>query len=109
MRVGVPAGGLWAGAGPTAIEVRAAITIFRIIQTPCFRFSRGDSQEMATRSFRSHSGELQRSGRAVRQARNGNPSTSESADLVYHLVALWHECGMSPDEVWAEMRFTQAR
>jgi phosphoribosyl-ATP pyrophosphohydrolase len=28
----------------------------------------------------------------------------ESADLVYHLVVLWHECGISPDEVWAEMR-----
>ena len=28
----------------------------------------------------------------------------ESADLVYHLVVLWHECGLTPDEVWAEMR-----
>jgi phosphoribosyl-ATP pyrophosphohydrolase len=28
----------------------------------------------------------------------------ESADLVYHLVVLWHECGIAPDEVWAEMR-----
>ena len=28
----------------------------------------------------------------------------ESADLVYHLVVLWHECGVTPDEVWAEMR-----
>ena len=28
----------------------------------------------------------------------------ESADLVYHLVVLWHECGITPDEVWAEMR-----
>ena len=28
----------------------------------------------------------------------------ESADLVYHLVILWHECGVAPDEVWAEMR-----
>ena len=28
----------------------------------------------------------------------------ESADLVYQLVVLWHECGVSPDEVWAEMR-----
>ena len=27
----------------------------------------------------------------------------ESADLVYHLVVLWHECGIAPDEVWAEM------
>ena len=29
----------------------------------------------------------------------------ESADLLYHLVVLWHECGIAPDEVWAEMRW----
>jgi phosphoribosyl-ATP pyrophosphohydrolase len=28
----------------------------------------------------------------------------ESADLVYNLVVLWRECGITPDEVWAEMR-----
>jgi phosphoribosyl-ATP pyrophosphohydrolase len=28
----------------------------------------------------------------------------ESADLIYHLVVLWHECGITPDEVWTEMR-----
>src|SRR5215469_9085457 len=28
----------------------------------------------------------------------------ESADLVYQLVVLWRECGVAPDEVWAEMR-----
>jgi phosphoribosyl-ATP pyrophosphohydrolase len=28
----------------------------------------------------------------------------ESADLVYQLVVLWRECGIAPDEVWAEMR-----
>ena len=28
----------------------------------------------------------------------------ESADLMYHLVVLWRECGITPDEVWAEMR-----
>jgi phosphoribosyl-ATP pyrophosphohydrolase len=27
----------------------------------------------------------------------------ESADLVYHLVVLWHDCGIAPYEVWAEM------
>jgi phosphoribosyl-ATP pyrophosphohydrolase len=27
----------------------------------------------------------------------------ESADLIYHLVVLWRECGISPDEVWGEM------
>jgi phosphoribosyl-ATP pyrophosphohydrolase len=29
----------------------------------------------------------------------------ESADLLYHLVVLWHECGIDPDEIWAEMRW----
>lgn len=28
----------------------------------------------------------------------------ESADLLYHLVVLWRECGIAPEEVWAEMR-----
>jgi phosphoribosyl-ATP pyrophosphohydrolase len=28
----------------------------------------------------------------------------ESADLIYHLVVLWRECGVMPDEVWATMR-----
>ena len=27
----------------------------------------------------------------------------ESADLIYQLVVLWHECGIAPDEVWDEM------
>jgi hypothetical protein len=34
MRVGVPAGGVWARAGQTTRTMRAAIAIFRIIQTP---------------------------------------------------------------------------
>jgi phosphoribosyl-ATP pyrophosphohydrolase len=28
----------------------------------------------------------------------------ESADLLYHLVVLWHRAGIDPDEIWAEMR-----
>ena len=28
----------------------------------------------------------------------------ESADLIYHLVVLWRECGVAPDEVFEEMR-----
>jgi phosphoribosyl-ATP pyrophosphohydrolase len=27
----------------------------------------------------------------------------ESADLLYHLLILWHAKGLSPAEVWAEM------
>jgi phosphoribosyl-ATP pyrophosphohydrolase len=28
----------------------------------------------------------------------------ESADLPYHLVALWHRAGIDPTDVWSEMR-----
>jgi phosphoribosyl-ATP pyrophosphohydrolase len=28
----------------------------------------------------------------------------ESADLLYHLVALWHRAGIDPADVWMEMR-----
>jgi len=28
----------------------------------------------------------------------------ESADLIYHLVVLWHELGIQPDQIWTEMR-----
>jgi phosphoribosyl-ATP pyrophosphohydrolase len=28
----------------------------------------------------------------------------ESADLFYHVVALWHRAGVDPDDVWIEMR-----
>jgi phosphoribosyl-ATP pyrophosphohydrolase len=28
----------------------------------------------------------------------------ESADLLYHLVALWHRTGIDPNDVWTEMR-----
>jgi phosphoribosyl-ATP pyrophosphohydrolase len=28
----------------------------------------------------------------------------ESADLLYHLLVLWAETGVSPDDVWAELR-----
>jgi len=29
---------------------------------------------------------------------------SESADLLYHLTVLWADCGITPDEVWNELR-----
>lgn len=29
---------------------------------------------------------------------------SESADLMFHLLVLWAECGITPDEVMAEMQ-----
>ena len=27
----------------------------------------------------------------------------ESADLLYHLLVLWADCGIAPEEVWAEL------
>ena len=29
---------------------------------------------------------------------------AESADLLYHLMVLWAEVGITPDDVWAELR-----
>lgn len=29
--------------------------------------------------------------------------TRESADLLYHLLVLWAETGVAPDDVWAEL------
>lgn len=38
-------------------------------------------------------------------AARGNRSAviEESADLLYHLVVLWAEMGIEPEEIWAEM------
>jgi phosphoribosyl-ATP pyrophosphohydrolase len=35
---------------------------------------------------------------------NGRGIVRESADLLYHLVTLWHRAGITPDDVWTEMR-----
>ncbi len=31
----------------------------------------------------------------------------ESADLLYHLLVLWAECGVKPEDVWAELERRQ--
>ncbi len=28
---------------------------------------------------------------------------SESADLIYHLMVLWADCGLEPKDIWAEL------
>jgi phosphoribosyl-ATP pyrophosphohydrolase len=36
----------------------------------------------------------------------GNDSdavVAESADLIYHLLVLWVDCGIEPDEVWQKL------
>src|SRR6202035_589057 len=35
---------------------------------------------------------------------NAHGIVRESADLLYHLVALWHRAGIDPTDVWIEMR-----
>jgi phosphoribosyl-ATP pyrophosphohydrolase len=37
-------------------------------------------------------------------AGNRDALIAESADVLYHLVVLWVSSGVSPDEVWAELR-----
>ena len=32
---------------------------------------------------------------------------SESADLLYHLLVFWADCGLTPAEVWAELAARQ--
>jgi phosphoribosyl-ATP pyrophosphohydrolase len=39
---------------------------------------------------------------AVRHHANG--VVRESADLLYHLVILWHRAGIEPSKIWEEMR-----
>ena len=34
---------------------------------------------------------------------NRDATIRESADLIYNLAVLWAECGITPDEVYAEM------
>lgn len=38
-----------------------------------------------------------------------NSVIRESADLLYHLVVLWHALGIDPDDVWSEMRARAAK
>jgi phosphoribosyl-ATP pyrophosphohydrolase len=41
---------------------------------------------------------------AIEAVRHRRPAVvRESADLIYNLVVLWRECGVAPDEIWAEM------
>ena len=37
-------------------------------------------------------------------AGNRRALIGESADLLYHLVVLWVDVGVTPDQVWAELR-----
>jgi phosphoribosyl-ATP pyrophosphohydrolase len=37
-------------------------------------------------------------------AGNRDAVVAESADVLYHLIVLWVSAGVSPDEVWAELK-----
>jgi len=36
-------------------------------------------------------------------AKDSDAVVSESADLIYHLLVLWADCGIEPDEVWKKL------
>ena len=36
-------------------------------------------------------------------SRDSDAVVSESADLIYHLLVLWADCGIDPSEVWAAL------
>ena len=36
-------------------------------------------------------------------ANDSDAVVSESADLLYHLLVLWADCGVDPEEVWAKL------
>ena len=36
-------------------------------------------------------------------ANDSDAVVSESADLIYHLLVLWADCGVAPDEVWKKL------
>ncbi|MFT8768469.1 MAG: phosphoribosyl-ATP diphosphatase [Gluconobacter cerinus] len=40
------------------------------------------------------------------EAVNGNRKelVGESADVLYHLIVMWVDAGVSPDDVWAELK-----
>ncbi len=44
-------------------------------------------------------------GEAVDEALAGNKEklTAESADLLYHLLVLWADADIVPDDIWAEL------
>lgn len=49
---------------------------------------------------------IEEAGEVALEAMRHRPRTviRESADLVYHLVVLWRQCGIAPEDVWSEMR-----
>ena len=36
-------------------------------------------------------------------AKDSDAVVAESADLIYHLLVLWADCGVEPDEVWQKL------
>src|SRR6202790_1600323 len=49
---------------------------------------------------------IEEAGEVALEAVKHNPRgiVRESADLLYHLVALWHRAGIDPADIWTEMR-----
>jgi phosphoribosyl-ATP pyrophosphohydrolase len=36
-------------------------------------------------------------------AKDSDAVVAESADLIYHLLVLWADCGVEPEEVWSKL------
>src|SRR5262245_31912645 len=36
-------------------------------------------------------------------AKDSDAVVAESADLIYHLLVLWADCGIEPEEVWSKL------
>ncbi len=46
---------------------------------------------------------------AAAALRDNDEVVGESADLIFHLLVLWADCGVTPEEVWAELQRREGR
>ena len=92
------------------IEIRADATEIARLYDDLDRVTKRDNPRTARLLARSRTKMAQKlmeeAGEiALAAARHRSRSVvRESADLIYQLVVLWDECGIAPDEIWAEMR-----
>src|ERR1700694_4719165 len=61
---------------------------------------------LASSSRRTAQKVIEEAGEVALEAVKHHPRgiVRESADLLYHLVALWHRAGIDPADIWTEMR-----
>ena len=73
------------------MRLRGFVRAHRSAQTPPTRMPRNDATCTGTVAA------------VAAVAESDQRLARESADLLYHLLILWHAKGLSPAEVWAEM------